>query len=155
MKNRWELIYHGILESLTVIMLCCTRQCRVSRTVPRAHCLCSHRLSSIAFSARQAGWRRSASSSLSLPLRFSLRKHRRSYRGELAPGRSSSLVPWDSRARSGGETVPGGHKDRAAWPSNVASLPGNLLVMLISTYKPFIIVDEQLIRLPAPLPWQC
>lgn len=38
---------------------------------------------------------------------------------------------------------------------NVASLPGNLLVMLISSYKPFIIVDEQLIRLPGPLAWQC
>lgn len=35
---------------------------------------------------------------------------------------------------------------------NVASLPGNLLVMLISAYKPFITADEQLIRLPAPWP---
>ena len=35
---------------------------------------------------------------------------------------------------------------------SVASLPGNLLVMLISAYKPFITTDEQLIRLPAPWP---
>lgn len=35
---------------------------------------------------------------------------------------------------------------------SVASLPGNLLVMLISAYKPFITADEQLIRLPAPWP---
>lgn len=47
------------------------------------------------------------------------------------------------------------HKRRTSsgWPARaVASLPGNLLVMLISTYKPFIIADEQLIRLPAPWP---
>lgn len=62
----------------------------------------------------QVGWRRFASSSLS-PLRFSLRKHRRSVSGRAGPrsfsvpARSSSLVPWDSRATGRREMVLGGN----------------------------------------------
>lgn len=78
-----------------------------------------------------------------------------SWPGRSIPLRSSSLVPWD--LREGGFRGESGRRGikTSTVAVNVASLPGNLLVMLISSYKPFIIADEQLIRLPGPLARQC
>lgn len=61
-----------------------------------------------------------------------------------------SIGRWQEPARPEG---PERHKETGGIVTvSVASLPGNLLVMLISAYKPFITADEQLIRLPAPWP---
>lgn len=147
------------------------REISRTRAVPSAHCSCSHRISLIVFSARptcQVGWRRLGSSSLSpsLPLDF----HRgnviartgaswlrvafcsTSFQLARSLGFARGRVPGgDGRGREG----EGGGIKTSIVAVSVASLPGNLLVMLISSYKPFIIVDEQLIRLPGPLAWQC
>lgn len=63
---------------------------------------------------------------------------------------SRSFVLFQADRFAGKKSVPGEtcikRRSVVRGRARAASLPGNLLVMLISTYKPFIIADEQLIR---------
>lgn len=148
-----------------------SRACRAEHA--RIHRLCSHRLPPIAFfrsSRRAASGMAPPRAHADRPRYLSpLDFHRGNVARSLARGRAlrfvrfSRLVPARSfrgiLAEGGGGTAGlGGHKETSAVVAvkNVVSLPGNLLVMLISTHKPFITADEQLIRLPSPLrPTEC